>query len=86
MVARVRRKTHDVEKTQKVIPLIPRETSFGWNVSKVVFGVNIFDLDFGIHVDPIKQPINSESVSSRHMSHRGTSSFNYHFDAASSCS
>ena len=35
---------------------------------------------FGIQVDPIKQPIKSDSVSSRHMSQRGTSSLKYHLD------
>ena len=51
-----------------------------WIVSKLVVGVNIFDLDFGVQVDPFKQPIKCDSVTSRHMSHRGTSSFDYHFD------
>ena len=80
MATRTCRKTHDVEQTQKVIPLISRETSFGQNVSKLVLGVNIFDLDFRIQVDPIKQPIKSDTVSSRHMSQSGTSSFNYNLD------
>ena len=39
-----------------------------------------FDLDFRIQVDPIKQPIKSDTVSSRHMSQSGTSSFNYNLD------
>ena len=39
-----------------MIPLISWETSFGRNVNKLVFGVKILDLDFGVQVDPIKQP------------------------------
>ena len=66
--------------SEKVIPLISRETSFSQHVSEMVFGVNIFDLDLGFQVDSCKQPIKSNSVSSRQMSHCGTSSFDYHFD------
>ena len=46
----------------------------------MVFGVNTFDLDLGVQVNPVKQPIKSNSVGSEHMSYRRTSSFNYHFD------
>ena len=45
-----------------------------------VFGVNIFDLDLEVQIDSIKQPIKTNSVSPGHVSHRWTSSFNYHFD------
>ena len=57
MAARICRKAYDIEKSQKVIPLISRETSFGQNVSMFVFGVIIFDLDLGFQVDSVKQPI-----------------------------
>ena len=80
MAARIFRKAHDIEQTQKVIPLISRETSFSQNVSELVFGVNIFDLDLGFQVDSVKQPIKSNSVSPGHVSHRWTSSFSYLFD------
>ena len=40
------RETHYIEETQEVIPFIFRESSFGQNVSELVFGVNILDLDF----------------------------------------
>ena len=53
MAARICRKTHHIEETQKVIPLISQETSFGQNVSKLMFGVNIFDLDVGFQVDSL---------------------------------
>ena len=35
----------DIKQAQQIIPLITRETSFGQNVSELVFGVNVFDLD-----------------------------------------
>ena len=37
-------------------------------------------MDLGFQVVSVKQPIKSNSVSFRHMSHCGTSSFDYHFD------
>ena len=44
--ARKHRKIHDVEQSEKMIPFIMRETTFGQHVRKLVSGVNIFDLDF----------------------------------------
>ena len=46
----------------------------------MVFGVNIVDLDVWFLIDPVEQPIKSNSVGSGNMSHCGTSSFDYHFD------
>ena len=40
-------KNHDDEQAKKMVPLITCETTFGQHVSKLVLGVNIFDLDFG---------------------------------------
>ena len=51
---------------------------FGQYVCELVLGVNVFDFDFWVQIDPVKQPIQSDSVSSRHMSHRWTSSFDNH--------
>ena len=36
----------NVEQAQQMIPLITRETSFDQNVSELVFGIDVFDLDF----------------------------------------
>ena len=47
MAAGKHREIHDVEQTKKMVPLITREITFGQHVSKLVLGVNIFDLDFG---------------------------------------
>ena len=68
------------EQAQQMIPLITCEMSFGQNVSELVYGVDVFDLDFGIQIDSIKQPVKRNSVSPGNMSHCGTPSFNDHFD------
>ena len=47
---------------------------------QLVFGVDVFDLDFGIQIDSIEQWIESNSVSSGDVSHCRTSSFNDHLD------
>ena len=44
----------NVKQAQQMIPLITCEISFGQNVSKLVFGVDVFDLDFGIQIDSIE--------------------------------
>ena len=43
-------------------------------------GVNVFDLDFGVQIDSIEQPIKSNSVGSGKMSHCRTSSLYNHLD------
>ena len=45
------------QQAQQMIPFITRETTFGQDVSKLVFGVDVFDLDLGIQINSIKQPI-----------------------------
>ena len=70
----------NAKQAQQMIPLITRETSFGQNVSKLVFGVDVFDLDLGIQINSIKQPIMCNSVSPGNMSHCRTLSFNDHYD------
>ena len=52
----------DVEKTQKMIPFIMCEISLGQCVCELVLGVHEFDLDLGVQIDSIKQPIKSNSV------------------------
>ena len=80
MAARICRKTHVIKQTQKMIPFITCEMSLCQYVCELAFGVNTFELDFRVQVASVKQPIKSDSVSSRHMSHRGTMSFDYHLD------
>ena len=63
----------NVEQTQKMIPFITCEISLCQYVCELVLGVNVFDLDLGIQIDSVKQPIKSNSVGSGNMSHCGTS-------------
>ena len=49
----------NVEQTQKMIPLITCEISLGQYVCELFFGVNVFDLDVGVQIDSIEQPIKS---------------------------
>ena len=58
----------DIEQTQQVIPYVTREISFGKYVSKLVFGVDVLNLDFGVQVDSIEQPIKRNSVGPGDMS------------------
>ena len=37
-----------IEQTHKMIPFVTREISLGYHVSKLVFGVDVLDLDFGV--------------------------------------
>ena len=45
-----------------------------------VFGVDILDLNLGVQINSIKQPIKSNSVGSGYMSRCGTSAFDDHFN------
>ena len=72
--------TADVEQTQKMIPFITCEISLGQYVCEVFFGVNVLDLNVGVQIDSIEQPIKSNSVGSGHMSHCRTSFLYDHLD------
>ena len=56
-------------KHKKMIPFITCEISLCQYVCELVLGVNVFDLDLGVQIDSIKQPITSNSVGSGNMSH-----------------
>ena len=49
-------------------------------VCELVFDINVFDLDFWVQVDSVKQPIKSNSVVAGHVSHWWTSAFDDHLD------
>ena len=68
------------KQTQKMIPFITCEISLCQYVCELVFGVNVFDLDFGVQIDWIEQPIKSNSVGSGNMSHCRASSLYDHLD------
>ena len=65
----------DVMKIKKIVPLIAREFSFCQYVCKLVFGVDILDLNLGVQINSVKQPIKSNSVDSGNRSHCRASSF-----------
>ena len=52
----------DIEQMKKIVPLITCEISFGQYVCELVCGVNETDLDLGVQIDLVKQPIKSNSV------------------------
>ena len=54
----------DGEQMKKIVPLITCEISFGQFVSALVIGVNAMDLNFGVQIDSVKQPIKRNSVGS----------------------
>ena len=70
----------NIKQAQQMIPLITREISVGQNVSELVFGVDVFGLDFWVQIDSIEQPIESNSVGSGNMSHCRASSLHDHLD------
>ena len=59
----------DVKQIQQMIPLITCEIPLCQNVCVLVFGVNVFDLDSGVQINSIEQPIKSNSVGSGDVSH-----------------
>ena len=63
----------NIEQAQQMIPFITCEISFGQNVSELVFGVVVLDLDFEVHINSIDQPIKCNSESWKHVSLRDSS-------------
>ena len=58
-----------------------RSSNFGaMGLRKLILGVDVFDLDLGVKINSIEQPIKSNSMSSGNMSHCWTSAFHNHFD------
>ena len=45
-----------------------------------MFGINVSNVNFRIKVNPVKQPIQCNPVSSGHVSHCWTSAFEYHLN------
>ena len=67
-------------KMKKIVPLSACEIPFCQNVCKLMFGINVSNLNFRIKINPVKQPIQSNSVGSWHVSHCGTLAFDYHLN------
>ena len=70
----------DVEQMKKIIPFVTCEITFGQSVCELKLGINVSILNCRIKINPLKQPIQSNSVGSWHMSHCGTSAFDYHLN------
>ena len=68
----------NVERTQKMVPLITCEISLCQYICELVCGVTVFDLDLGVQIDSL--PIKSNSVGSGNMSHCKTSPLYDHLD------
>ena len=62
-----------VEQMNQIAPFLTCEITFSQNVCKLVFGVDILDLNVRIHINSVKQPIQSNSVGPWYVSHCGTS-------------
>ena len=45
---------YDIEQAQQMLPFVTCEISFGQNVGKLVFGVDVLDLHFWVQVDSIE--------------------------------
>ena len=76
----------DVEQIKKIVPVVTCEITFGQNVCELmlvsmyrIFGVNVSNLNFKIKINPVKQPIQSNTVGSWYLSH-GTPAFYYHLN------
>ena len=70
----------DVKQMKKIVPLITCEIPSCQYVCKLVFCVDILDLNLWIQIDSVKQPIRSNSLGSGNMSYWWTSAFDDHFN------
>ena len=70
----------DLEHMVKILPLITCEISLCQYVCKLVFGVDILDLNLWIQIDSVKEPVKSGSVGSGYVSHCWTSAFDDHLN------
>ena len=75
-------RSHSSEDSDERV-IIVQETAINQQVSGLVFGLNIFDLDHGVQVDSVKEPILRDSVAPRHVSHHRTSPLDDHLDHSS---
>ena len=70
----------NIEQSQQMIPFITCKIPFCQDVCKLVLGVDVLNLDFGVQIDSIEQPVKSNSMGSGNMSHCWTPSFHDHLD------
>ena len=80
MATRKIRKAHAVDQTEKMLPFITCTIAFSQHVCELVFELDEFDLDYQVQIDPVKRPIERNSLGSSHVAHRRTSAFNNYLD------
>ena len=61
--------------SEKSVPSVMRERSFGQDVNELAFGVTIFYLDHWVKVKPVRQPFKFPSVGAGCVPHCRASSF-----------
>ena len=70
-----------VEQMKKIVAFVTCEVTFGQKMSATWCLATIYRIwIFRIKINPVKQPIQSNSVGSWHMSHCGTSAFDNHLN------
>ena len=52
----------DVEQMKKSVPFVTCEITFGQHVCELMFRINVTNLNLRIKINPVKQPIQSNSV------------------------
>ena len=62
--ARRRAEMVHIEQMKKIVPFVTCEITFGQNVCELMFGINVPNLNITIKINPVKQPILSDSVGS----------------------
>ena len=53
-----------VEQVKKIIPFFTCEITFSQNVCELMFGINVSNLSYSMKINPVKRPIQSNSVGS----------------------
>ena len=53
-----------IEQLKKIVPLITCEIPFSQHVCELVFGISVTDLNLRVQINPVKQPIQSNSAGS----------------------
>ena len=54
----------DVEQIKKIVSFVTCEITFRQYVCELMYGINVSNLNFRIKINPVKQPIQSNSVGS----------------------
>ena len=69
-----------IKQMKKIVPLITCADPFSQRVCKLVLCVNVTDLNLWVQINPVKQPVQSNSVGPWNIPHCKTTTFDKHFD------